>query len=272
MGPDIILETQIKKGLDPFNVGMTLNREHEFHTLAEIAVHHVCTGKIEFFLTVIPKLIGPVMLKKTANDRTDRNIFRQPLDSRTQATDPADNQIDFDASLGGLIVFFDHGLIDQGIHLGYEIGFLSRLGMSNFPIDQFGHPFPQAQGSHDELVEGGRLGITGKDIEKGRGILPKFIVCREKAKVRIELGRLIVVVSRPQMDIPFDAGFFLTHNESDLGMGLQPYKAIDDVTAGAFQTARPDNIVFFIKAGFQFHQGRHLLAVFRCFGKGRDNG
>ena len=59
-----------------------------------------CTGKIEFFLTVIPKIIGPVMLKKTANDRTDRNIFRQPFDSRTQATDPADNQIDFDASVG----------------------------------------------------------------------------------------------------------------------------------------------------------------------------
>ena len=74
------------------------------------------------------------------------------------------------------------------------------------------------------------------------------------------------------MHVAFDAVGLLPHNQNDFRMGLQPHQAVDYMGAGLFQTAGPDNIIFFIKAGFQFYQYRDLLAVFRRPGQCRYNG
>ena len=44
------------------------------------------------------------------------------------------------------------------------------------------------------------------------------------------------------------------------------------MAACLFQHLCPNNIVFLVKSCFQFHQHRHLLAVFRSLGQCRNNG
>ena len=48
-------------------------------------------------------------------------------------------------------------------------------------------------------------------------------------------------------------------------MDLQPFDAVHHMTAGTLQQTGPLDVVFLVKARFQFHQNIHLLAVFGRF-------
>ena len=55
-------------------------------------------------------------------------------------------------------------------------------------------------------------------------------------------------------------------------MCFQAHQTIDHMTACLFQHSRPDNIILFIEAGFQFHKDGDFLSVL-CGGyQGVDDG
>ena len=55
-------------------------------------------------------------------------------------------------------------------------------------------------------------------------------------------------------------------------MGFQAHQAVDDMRAGFFQAFGPLDVIFFVKAGFELHEDRNLLAVLCGFHQGSDNG
>ena len=66
------------------------------------------------------------------------------------------------------------------------------------------------------------------------------------------------------MHIAAQSFFFLAHHQNDFGVGLQTEDAVDNMHAGTFQVLGPLNVVVFIEAGLEFHQGHHLLAILSC--------
>ena len=68
-----------------------------------------------------------------------------------------------------------------------------------------------------------------------------------------------------------DAVFFPADDEGDFRVRFEAHDAINDVAAGFFQLAGHEDVVFFIKAGLDFHQDRNLLAVFSGLSQGCDD-
>jgi hypothetical protein len=64
---------------------------------------------------------------------------------------------------------------------------------------------------------------------------------------------------------------FLADHQQDLGVGFQTQDAVDHMDAGTFQLLGPLDVVVFIKAGLELHQGHHLFAVFGRPNQGRHD-
>ena len=73
------------------------------------------------------------------------------------------------------------------------------------------------------------------------------------------------------MDIPADAVLVPAHDQENLAVRLQACQAVDDMAPGFFQLLCPEDIVFLIKTGLQFHQNRDLLPIFSSADQGGDN-
>ena len=72
---------------------------------------------------------------------------------------------------------------------------------------------------------------------------------------------LRIVVAGRQVDVAANAIVLAANDEGDLAMRLQADEAEDDVDAGFFQFAGPEDVAFLVEAGLQFDDGGHLLAV-----------
>ena len=64
------------------------------------------------------------------------------------------------------------------------------------------------------------------------------------------------------MNVTFERVAFAPDHERQLAVSLQTHNAVDHVNAGLVQLARPLDVVFLVKASFQFDQRRYLFALF----------
>jgi len=53
---------------------------------------------------------------------------------------------------------------------------------------------------------------------------------------------------------------FAAHDEAELGVDLEAGEAVDDVDAGGFEFLGPVDVLLFVEAGLELHDGRDLLA------------
>src|SRR5207344_2895253 len=69
----------------------------------------------------------PGVLEVPADERTDGDPLGQTLDTRTQAADPPDDQVDLGAGLGGFVERVDHIGVHERVHLQDDPAALSGL-------------------------------------------------------------------------------------------------------------------------------------------------
>ena len=74
----------------------------------------------------------------------------------------------------------------------------------------------------------------------------------------------VVVVAGPDVDVATKAGTFAPDDEADLGVGLQPDKAVDDVGPGLLQPSGPDDVGLLVEAGLDLDEDHDLLAPLGC--------
>ena len=248
------------------------HREEQLHAVVQVTGHPVGAAHEELLVAVVGEPEDTAVLQLPPHNTAHGNIVADAFQTGAQGADAPDDQFNLHARHGRFIQFLNDRLVQQGVHLGNDVTFPAFFHDADLIIHQFIDFFPQPDGRHYQLVPDRRLGVTGKQIEKCGGVAAELVVGRHQAHVGVQLGRAVVVVAGAQMHVAFDAVGFLPHNQNDLRMGLQSYQAIDNMGAGFFQTAGPEDVVLFIEAGFQFYQYRDLLAVFRSPGQRRHNG
>ena len=114
---------------------------------------------------------------------------------------------------------------------------------------------------HDQLAPLRQLAVAGQVVEQGRDVLAEVGVAGEEAQVGVDAGRLRIVVAGRQVDVAANAVVLAADHQGDLAVRLQADEAEDDVDAGLFQLARPEDVAFLVEAGLQLDDGGHLLAV-----------
>src|SRR5215831_11713693 len=128
-----------------------LDWERQLDSPVKIARHPIRAGKENPRLTRIFEIKDAAMLEKPANDTDNTNVFAQIWNLRTQATDPAHNQIDGHFSAGCFIEFLDDLLIDERIHLRNDASRSACARIVALPLDELDEPAVQVERRDHQL-------------------------------------------------------------------------------------------------------------------------
>ena len=106
---------------------------------------------------------------------------------------------------------------------------------------------------------------SGKLLEYFIDVVADFLIAGQQAEIRIEAGSSWMVVTGSEVDItPQDTAATLVFSADDhqhLGVRLVTNHAVNHMRANLLQLGRPADIGLLVKAGHQFDDDRHLLAV-----------
>ena len=72
--------------------------------------------------------------------------MRHAFDARAQDTEAADDQIDFNAGIGGLIESVDYGWLEERIHLCDDVGGAACPGVLGFAANESEKTFSHGEG------------------------------------------------------------------------------------------------------------------------------
>ena len=86
------------------------------------------------------------------------------------------------------------------------------------------------------------------------------------------MGRDIIVIAGAKVQVTSYAIIVPAYHQGNLGMSFKANQTVDNMAAGFLQLLGPAHVVLLIKAGLDFHQYRHLLAVLGCLAQVLDNG
>src|SRR5262249_53138376 len=89
------------------------NRKSQLDSPVKIARHPIRAGKKNPRLTGIFEIKNPAVLEKSPNNAGDADIFAKSWNFRTQATDPAHDQINGHVCAGCFIEFLYNLLVNE---------------------------------------------------------------------------------------------------------------------------------------------------------------
>src|SRR5262249_40859771 len=115
-----------------------------------------------------PEAIDPAVLEEPTDDRLDTDAIGQSRYSRPQATDAAHDQIDLHAGARGRIERVDDLRVDQRIQLHPDRGRPACLGVHRLLADVIEDPRSEIERRDRHLLDLGRLGVAGYEIEDAR--------------------------------------------------------------------------------------------------------
>src|SRR5207237_8719148 len=114
---------------------LVLDRRDHLDTTVEVARHPVGRSKIHLLIAVIREIEDSRVLEKAPDDAYHTDLVADTWDSRSQATDAADDQIDVHAGLRRIVQVLNDFSVDERIHLGDDARPLSRPRVLGFAID-----------------------------------------------------------------------------------------------------------------------------------------
>ena len=98
--------------------GGVFDGEEDFDSAEEIAGHPIGASEVEGGIAGVFEVENPRVFEVATDDGTDSDILTNFGDSWSETADAADDEIDFDAGVGGEVEGFNEFLIDERIHLG----------------------------------------------------------------------------------------------------------------------------------------------------------
>ena len=129
--------------------------------------------------------------------------------------------------------------------------------------DAVAQPAAQALGRDEQHAVADGAAVAGEVVEQLGELGAELGVGGEQAEVLVERGGLRVVVAGADVAVAADAVVLLTHDEEDLGVGLQPDEAVHHVDARFFQHPRPFDVGLLVEARLELHERDDLLALAR---------
>ena len=124
-------------------------------------------------------------------------------------------------------------------------------------------PAAQALGRDEEHAVADGAAVAGEVVEQLGELGTELGIGGEQPEVLVERGGLRVVVAGADVAVATDAVVLLTHDEEDLGVGLEADEAVHHVHARLFEHARPLDVRLLVEACLQLHERDDLLALAR---------
>ena len=200
------------------------------------------------------------MLQETADHRAHPDRVRLPLNCRRQQAGTAHNQIDLHTRLPRGHQGFDQGLIGERIHLQDDARVLpvsGRLGGLRNPL---AHARVQMKRRDQQLLHPAQRVLAGQVPKQLVHVGSDACVGGQEADVGVQARGARVVVAGRQMAVAAQALAFAPGHQQHLGVGLEAHHAVDHLHPDGFQLLGPVDVGLFVKAGLEFHHGRHFLA------------
>ena len=203
------------------------------------------------------------MLEEPAEDADDADVRRSPRELRAEAADAADDEVDFDAGLGGPVERLDRLGIDERVHLGDDAGRAPRARMDGLALDERQHVLAHPGRRHDQLAILALAREAGQRVEEVADVGAERLLAREQPDVGVHPRRARVVVAGGDVHVAADAVELAPDDERDLGMRLEAGHAVGDVDAERLERARPVDVVRLLEPGLQLDEHRDLDAALR---------
>ena len=145
------------------------------------------------------------------------------------------------------------------------------LGMRDLLGDVIEDALLQVDRRDRHLLQFGRLGIAGDEIEDARDIARDHRIGGEERQVGVDARRHRMIVAGADMHVGLERLALAPHHQRQLAVGLQLDEAVDHLHAGALQIARPADIGLLVEARLELDQRGHGLAGLGGLGQRLDD-
>src|SRR6516164_2868190 len=214
------------------------NRHERLHTAVEITRHpiggadeHLRPTRGEF--AAITEANDAAVFEKAADDALDADVLGKPRNPRSQAANTAHDQIDAHPFQRGAVEEINDCRVDERIHLRPNLRRLVRSCIFDLGLDQFDETRSERQRRDRNLFEARRARVAGHEIEQAGSIAAQRRIAGEERQIRINLRRVGMIISCPEMHIGVKLTGFAAHDERDFGVRFQPQEAVNDLHPGA---------------------------------------
>jgi len=113
------------------------NREDHLNAAVKIAGHEISTSEENEWIPSVGEDIDAAMFKKTVHDTANLNVFAESGHARTEAADPADEELDGDSFLGTGVERLNDLRVDEGVGFDKDSRGAAGTVVGRFPVDEF---------------------------------------------------------------------------------------------------------------------------------------
>ena len=205
-------------------------------------------------------MIDAAVLKESADDRSDPDVFRQTRHARSQCTHATHDQVDFHTGLAGLVERLDDLRFEQGIDLGSDVGLAPGAGDLGLAVNRSQDVIGEGEWRLQQAAQVDCMPGSGQAAKDLMHIGADIGIRGEQAEVFIQARRARMVVTGSEVRIALEGTALAAQQQGQLGMGLVADHPVDHMGTDFFETTCPVDVGFFIEAGHQLDHHRNLLA------------
>ena len=203
------------------------------------------------------------MLEEAADDRAHPDVLRHAGNSRTQAADAADDEIDIDAGAGRLVERANDLGLHERVELRDDVARSAVRRVARLAPNEPEQALVQIERRLRQEVQIRRAHQARQLHEDLVDVFAERHVRRQQTVVRVRARRSRMVVAGAQVHVAAQPAVLAAHDERHLAVGLVADDAVDDVCARFLQLARELDVRRLVEAGAQLDQHRDFLAGLR---------
>lgn len=131
---------------------MRQKQEKNFYSVVQIARHEIGTAHKDFFFSAVPEIICSGVFQKTADYRSDPDVFTEPIDAWSEAADSPDKKVYFHPGLGSPVKFPNALVVHKGIHLEDQMSVSILFMQVDLTSDTLQNLVPESLGATRSLI------------------------------------------------------------------------------------------------------------------------
>ena len=111
--------------------------ENDFDSAVKIAWHEIGAAQIDVRVSAVGKNIDAAVFEKTVHDTLDDDVLTEAWNPWAQAANPANQKLDWDPFLGGLVEGLNNFFVYKSVGLNKNTGGTTCTVVGAFTLNEF---------------------------------------------------------------------------------------------------------------------------------------
>ena len=111
--------------------------KNDFDSAVKIAWHKIGAAQIDVRVSTVGKNINAAVFEKTINDTLNGDVLTEAWNPWAQAANPADQKLDWDPFLGGLVEGLNNFFVYKSVGLNENTGRATCTVVGAFTLNEF---------------------------------------------------------------------------------------------------------------------------------------